>query len=189
MKKIIWTTPEKTYVLDPEDIIRKVAFNLDDEQVFLFPGKTEADIPTLEALIEGVKEGDIEGTFKTAGIEFELAGNSVEVSDTLAYSTLSGFDLLTGWESGQVYEYWHGSNQKELWLNDQIEVTEIDDIHEAPKAIQMIYHYTWDYIVGLMDDDLREHLHSELAPCTQQEFLTAYIEKHAEKFGEEFQVS
>lgn len=39
----------------------------------------------------------------------------------------------------------------------------------------------------LMDDELREQLHAKLAPCTEQEFLAAYIQAHREKFGEEFQ--
>lgn len=37
-----------------------------------------------------------------------------------------------------------------------------------------------------MDNDLREELHAEMAPCTDQEFFDAYRERHAEKFGEDF---
>ena len=50
---------------------------------------------------------------------------------------------------------------------------------------------TVDYAaaVELMDDDLREQLHMELAPCTNQEFFDAYVKAHAEKFnGEKFQI-
>ena len=44
--------------------------------------------------------------------------------------------------------------------------------------------------VNLMDDEIRERLHSELAPCSDQEFLDAYVAAHAEKYdGEEFEVS
>ena len=32
-------------------------------------------------------------------------------------------------------------------------------------------------IASYMDDDLREELHAHLAPCTQDEFLSAYIER------------
>jgi len=42
--------------------------------------------------------------------------------------------------------------------------------------------------VNLMDDDLREEIHRELAPCTEQEFLDEYVKRHKEKFGEEFKV-
>lgn len=47
----------------------------------------------------------------------------------------------------------------------------------------------YEAAVALMDDDLREELHSELAPCTEQEFFTAYEVAHAEKFGEEWELS
>lgn len=41
-------------------------------------------------------------------------------------------------------------------------------------------------IEALMDDELREELHAELAPCTDAEFLEAYKKAHLEKYGEEF---
>lgn len=47
----------------------------------------------------------------------------------------------------------------------------------------------YDAAVQLMDDDLREELHAQLAPCTAQEFFTAYEAAHAEKFGEEWELS
>ena len=37
--------------------------------------------------------------------------------------------------------------------------------------------------VNLMDDDIREQLHNELAPCTNQVFFDAYVSAHAEQFG------
>ena len=44
--------------------------------------------------------------------------------------------------------------------------------------------------VELMDDDLREQLHREMAPCTNQEFYDAYVKAHAAKFnGEKFQIN
>ena len=42
--------------------------------------------------------------------------------------------------------------------------------------------------VSLMDDEIREDLNRELAPCSEQEFFSAYEKAHAEKYGEEFQV-
>ena len=41
---------------------------------------------------------------------------------------------------------------------------------------------------ALMDDDIREELHRELAPCGEEEFLEAYCKAHKEKYGEEFRV-
>lgn len=34
----------------------------------------------------------------------------------------------------------------------------------------------WDVIVNYMDDDTREQVHNELAPCTEEEFLARYLE-------------
>lgn len=46
----------------------------------------------------------------------------------------------------------------------------------------------WDAIVNMMDDELREDLHMELAPCAEQEFFDAYAKAHAERFGEEWEL-
>lgn len=37
--------------------------------------------------------------------------------------------------------------------------------------------------VNLMDDELREELHDMLFPCSDFEFLSAYMEEHFKKFG------
>ena len=42
--------------------------------------------------------------------------------------------------------------------------------------------------VNLMDDEIREALHAELAPCTEQEFFDAYCKAHEEKYGEKFAI-
>ena len=47
----------------------------------------------------------------------------------------------------------------------------------------------FDAAVPMMDDDIREDLHMELAPCTDQEFFTAYEKAHEERFGEEWELS
>lgn len=47
----------------------------------------------------------------------------------------------------------------------------------------------YDAAVALMDDDLREELAMELAPCTEQEFFDAYCKAHMEKFNEEWEPS
>ena len=38
--------------------------------------------------------------------------------------------------------------------------------------------------VNMMDDELREELHAAIAPCTDQEFFSAYAKAHKERFGE-----
>ena len=46
----------------------------------------------------------------------------------------------------------------------------------------------YEACVMLMDDEIRERLNRELAPCTDEEFLAAYMEEHEKKYGEEFQI-
>lgn len=38
------------------------------------------------------------------------------------------------------------------------------------------YNNSWDQLVELMNDDIREAVHAELAPCTNEEFLERYLE-------------
>lgn len=47
----------------------------------------------------------------------------------------------------------------------------------------------FDAAVNLMDDDIREELHLEMAPCSEQEFFDAYCSAHEKAFGEEFELA
>lgn len=38
------------------------------------------------------------------------------------------------------------------------------------------YNKHWDAIVEIMNDDIREQVHADLAPCTNEEFLARYLE-------------
>lgn len=42
--------------------------------------------------------------------------------------------------------------------------------------------------VALMDDEIRETIHNEYAPCSDEEFLSQYMAAHLEKYGEEFTI-
>lgn len=42
----------------------------------------------------------------------------------------------------------------------------------------------YDVAVGLMDNEICEEIHAEIAPCTMQEFFDAYCKRHAEVYGE-----
>lgn len=43
----------------------------------------------------------------------------------------------------------------------------------------------YDMAVEFMDDEIREEVHADLAPCTEQEFFDEYAKRHAEKYGTE----
>ena len=63
------------------------------------------------------------------------------------------------------------------------------EIEESEKAKDLIERGLYDVAVSLMDDEIRERIHRDLAPCTEEEFLTAYMFEHDEQFGEEFTVN
>ena len=59
----------------------------------------------------------------------------------------------------------------------------------APMSAKEIIEYgLYEAAVTYMDDEIREDLHAELAPCTDEEFLEAYMERHLEKYEEDFQI-
>ena len=41
----------------------------------------------------------------------------------------------------------------------------------------------FDAAVILMDDEIRESIHADLAPCTEEEFLEEYMRRHEERYG------
>lgn len=47
----------------------------------------------------------------------------------------------------------------------------------------------FDVAVSLMDDELREAIHNDLAPCTDQEFFDEYAKRHEERFEEEWELA
>ncbi len=49
--------------------------------------------------------------------------------------------------------------------------------------------YDMRAVINLMDDELREEIHMDLAPCTDQMFVDEYCRRHLAKYGEEFQVN
>lgn len=46
----------------------------------------------------------------------------------------------------------------------------------------------YEYAVEMMDDEIREDLHMQLAPCTEQEFYSAYEQAHLAKYGTPFEI-
>lgn len=61
-------------------------------------------------------------------------------------------------------------NGRTFMTRDDIEVEGLDAILAAHPAI------TWSVIVNAMDDETREAVAAELAPCSEEEFLLRYLE-------------
>lgn len=56
-------------------------------------------------------------------------------------------------------------------------------------VMDQLVSYSWESIVNLMDDEIREAVHADLAPCSDAEFLEEYKKRHFEKYGKEFVVN
>lgn len=68
---------------------------------------------------------------------------------------------------------------------------EIEESKEEEKTMNVINSFgtevSYEAAVNMMDDELREAIHAEMAPCTDQEFFDAYAKAHKERFGEEWE--
>ena len=53
-------------------------------------------------------------------------------------------------------------------------------------ALEIINNRLYDAAVALMDDEIREEVHADLAPCTDLEFLEEYMKRHKAKYGIDF---
>ena len=51
---------------------------------------------------------------------------------------------------------------------------------------QIIENGLYEAAVQLMDDEIRERLHAKIAPCSDEEFLEAYMIEHEKKYGVPF---
>jgi len=52
----------------------------------------------------------------------------------------------------------------------------IDNGASYTTAKQALQSVSWDAITAVMDDETREAVSEELAPCTEEEFLARYLE-------------
>lgn len=52
----------------------------------------------------------------------------------------------------------------------------VDNGYHFVDPAEAIAAMDWDTIVNMMDDETREHVHDEIAPCTELEFLVKYLE-------------
>ena len=90
---------------------------------------------------------------------------------------------------------WNEKRRQEAsnWAKDDLDTSndEINSILNRKKKNESFVRnlngqlINYENAVNYMDDEIREKLHSELYPCTDQEFFTAYEKEHAAAFGED----
>jgi len=80
------------------------------------------------------------------------------------------------------------ANEETMLTEDDIEMIARGWDKDVEDVIDQLEPYNFDSAVELMDDDLREELHEELAPCSDARFMWEYCKRHQEKFGEAFTI-
>ena len=91
---------------------------------------------------------------------------------------------LTFWKDGDVFYY--SDNTK----SEKVELGDLGDVNDFLEGLygKVVNGYgvlvDFDVAMQLTDDDLREEIHRELAPCSEQEFFDEYAKRQEEKFGE-----
>ena len=53
-------------------------------------------------------------------------------------------------------------------------------------ARSLLERFDWQTIEAYMDRELTEEIHFAIAPCSNYEFLLAYMMAHTEKYGDDF---
>lgn len=88
---------------------------------------------------------------------------------------------------------WRASDREDLdacpdyqWGEGDVE--KVCGILQGLEAAEIVKNGLYESAVALMDDDIREAVHADLAPCTEEEFLAEYMKRHEEKFGSPFAI-
>jgi len=140
-KMVLWSyadnrLEEKSLLIDPEELVNKIPLN--DELAYLFPDLevSEENQAMLESLLEGVDYYEIEELLDEEGIKYEIAGDSEESKSMLVYFADSKVIVnLEDCEAYPVYEYWDGSNLREIWfdgnmIDNETEIEYDDEYYE-----------------------------------------------------------
>lgn len=108
------------------------------------------------------------------GIGHDDYGDAVFFDDEKSWAAHEG----DTWENaimGIKFEVSHGLE----WVDEEDE--EDEEVEEDDNA-------DWETLVHYMDNEIREKVHGELAPCSNEEFLARYKELHLLKHGLEFSI-
>lgn len=119
-----------------------------------------------EAIIENDFAPSIEDSFFTAR-EAALALHEAKDTDTVAWLV---------WEVEDYGDPVDSYDRDDDRLLDKADLIRMDD-----GSLQYA-----DVVTMLMDDEIREAIHAELAPCSNQEFFETYCKAHFDKYGVDF---
>lgn len=104
--------------------------------------------------------------------------------------TITCFDSFHGWYEtdgdscltpadiiGDKYDDDNAAPEAEFSMDNGHKFYEADMIEEMDEDEANDVDRLWGAIVGMMEDDIRESVHEDLAPCTNLEFLAEYLRR------------
>ena len=71
---------------------------------------------------------------------------------------------------------------------DEIEMIARGWEKTVEEVIDQLEPVNYESAVALMDDDIREEVHADLAPCSDAAFLWEYCKRHQAKYGRPFEI-
>lgn len=104
---------------------------------------------------------------------------------------------LNHWIKNREYKVFNSALDI-LFCQNTITKREIRALEQTFKQDDRIIRYVenydgnkidFDMAIDLMDDDLREYVHLELAPCTMQSFFDCYCSVHYDHRGEDWELA
>lgn len=80
------------------------------------------------------------------------------------------------------------ATEETVLSQDKIEMIARGWEKTVDEIIDQLVPINYNVAVELMDDEIREELHSVLAPCSDARFLWEYCKRHKEKYGKPFSI-
>ncbi len=116
----------------------------------------------------------------------ELVAEFATESDAL--QALQGYQTEVWRYNWHLYAVTEYTMEPEEWDADGEEWISTGDAECGPFPWVLLDgdFFRFDDLVPLMDDEIREQVHAELAPCSNQEFINRYNELHEAKYDEYF---
>lgn len=127
-------------------------------------------------LIDGETGYKVVSTIANHGMSVE---EMFELSNFRLHAWESDDDQLISEATGKDVNAWY----------TQLVIVDSDVYDHIEAAREIIERGCYDAAVELMDDDIRDDLAAEIAPCPKLQFLAEYMAMHKAFFGEEFKVN
>ena len=148
-------------------------------------GIVPSDFSTISGIFCDVEDGEVTDIrlycVGDAEERRDYYGESIDITEPVKRYLMG----MSEWSWSAMIREIVDTINEELAANNEEEVAPMKNTVTNESGVQIDYAAA----VALMDDETREELAAELAPCTDQEFFTAYEEVHLVKFGAPWELS